>query len=165
MAADSSKEEEIDAICKARNVPASASNAEKLKALDQEYHYLIETHQNVKAEQIQLLYQFKAKKIISVGFNSCLNKLIRKKILIEYILYKKEGKSGSKMSESGNYIFQANLKYLDGFSLILANNQTIFNAFFTLGRSFCLIGDYQQALSYLQNCINWSDNKFRTLSR
>lgn len=62
MAADSSKEEEIDAICKARNVPASAPDAEKLKAIDQEYHYLIETHQNAKAEQVQLLYLFKAKK-------------------------------------------------------------------------------------------------------
>ena len=43
IAADSSKEEEIDAICKSRNVSSSASDAEKLKALDQEYHYLLET--------------------------------------------------------------------------------------------------------------------------
>lgn len=65
LAADSSKEEEIDAICKARSFPANASDSEKLKALDQEYHYLIETQQNIKAEQIQLLYQFKAKKMIT----------------------------------------------------------------------------------------------------
>jgi hypothetical protein len=42
--------------------PKSAPDAEKLKAIDQEYHYLIETHQNAKAEQVQLLYHFKAKK-------------------------------------------------------------------------------------------------------
>jgi hypothetical protein len=62
LAADSSKEEEIDAICQARGVVTSkATLADKLKALDQEYHYLMETNQNQKAEQVQLLYQFKAK--------------------------------------------------------------------------------------------------------
>ena len=61
MAADSSKDEEIDAICKARNVAATAPVAEKLKAIDQEYHYLLEIHQNAKADQVQLLYLFKAK--------------------------------------------------------------------------------------------------------
>jgi hypothetical protein len=67
IAVDSSKEEEIDAICKARNVPANASGAEKLKALDQEYHYLMENGQGPKAEQVQLLYQFKAKKMNTVN--------------------------------------------------------------------------------------------------
>jgi hypothetical protein len=66
MAAESSKDEEIEAICRAHGVAATASDAEKLKALDQEYHHLIETQQNAKAEQVQLLYQFKSKKIITV---------------------------------------------------------------------------------------------------
>ena len=71
-AAESSKEEEIDAIAKSRNVNAGASDVEKLKALDQEYHYLMESGQSVKAEQIQLLYQFKAKKMNSVSsYFSC----------------------------------------------------------------------------------------------
>ena len=72
QAVESSKEEEIDAICKQRNVSAAASDVEKLKALDQEYHYLLETNQSTKAEQVQLLYQFKAKKIISVILSSYL---------------------------------------------------------------------------------------------
>lgn len=66
MAADSSKEEEIDAICKARNVASNASDVEKLKAIDDEYHHLIETNQHAKAEQVQLLYQFKAKRAVKV---------------------------------------------------------------------------------------------------
>ena len=66
MAAESSKEEEISAICKQRNYGPNPSDEQKLKALDEEYHYLMESHQNHKAEQVQLLYQFKAKKIIKV---------------------------------------------------------------------------------------------------
>jgi hypothetical protein len=70
-AVESSKEEEIDAIAKSRNVAADASDAEKLKALDQEYHYLMENGQGPKAEQVQLLYQFKAKKISTVCLLFC----------------------------------------------------------------------------------------------
>jgi hypothetical protein len=67
MAIDSSKEEEINAICVQRNYGHNPSDSQKLKALDEEYHYLIESGQNVKAEQVQLLYQFKAKKIGTVN--------------------------------------------------------------------------------------------------
>lgn len=49
-----------------RMANSSGTDADKLKALDQEYHYLIETNQNVKAEQIQALYQFKAKQMSTV---------------------------------------------------------------------------------------------------
>lgn len=66
LAMDSSKEEEINAICVQRNFGPNPTDAQKLKALDEEYHYLVSGSQNVKAEQIQLLYQFKAKKISSV---------------------------------------------------------------------------------------------------
>lgn len=66
LAEESSKEDEINAICKLRNISPTASNAEKLKALDMEYHHLKETNQHIKAEQIQGLYQYKAKKIINV---------------------------------------------------------------------------------------------------
>lgn len=66
IASDSSKEEEILAICIQRNHGPNPTDAQKLKALDEEYHYLIGSGQNVKAEYIQLLYQFKAKKISTV---------------------------------------------------------------------------------------------------
>ena len=92
MAADSSKEEEIDgnfvffitwksllsfilnrlfaqlALCLSINVKPSASDVEKLRAIDQEYHFLIESKQNAKAEHVQQLYHFKAQKINSVSF-------------------------------------------------------------------------------------------------
>ena len=66
LISDGSKEEEINAICKARNFGDNPSDADKLKALDQEYHYLMENNQSHKAEQVQLLYQFKSKKINEV---------------------------------------------------------------------------------------------------
>ena len=59
IAIDSSKEEEINAICKLRNVAANASVELKLKALDEEYHSLLQSGQTHKAEQVQLLYLFK----------------------------------------------------------------------------------------------------------
>ena len=68
IALDSSKEEEINAICVQRNFGSNATEAQKLKALDEEYQQLISSGQNVKAEQIQLLYQFKAKKISNVYY-------------------------------------------------------------------------------------------------
>lgn len=66
IAEEGSKEDEINAICKLRSVGATASNAEKLKALDMEYQHLKETNQHFKAEQVQRLYQYKTKKIIDV---------------------------------------------------------------------------------------------------
>lgn len=66
IAEESSKEDEINAICNLRNVSATASNAQKLKALDMEYQHLKETNQHFKAEQVQKLYQYKAKKAINV---------------------------------------------------------------------------------------------------
>lgn len=66
IAEESSKEDEINAICHLRNVNATDSNVQKLKALDMEYQHLKETNQHFKAEQVQKLYQFKAKKTIDV---------------------------------------------------------------------------------------------------
>ena len=65
-AKDSSKEEEIDALCMSRNVKSTASDVEKLKAIEQEYHYLIETGQSAKAEHVQQLGHFKTQKINAV---------------------------------------------------------------------------------------------------
>ncbi len=67
IAYESSKEEDISAICVLRNFGTNPSDADKLKALDQEYHYLIETGQSHKADQVQLLYQYKSKKINNVS--------------------------------------------------------------------------------------------------
>lgn len=62
-AADSSKEEDIAAICVLRGYGSNPIPTDILKALDQEYHYCLETGQNHKADQVQGLYLFKSKKI------------------------------------------------------------------------------------------------------
>jgi hypothetical protein len=62
-AADSSKEDDIAAICVLRGYGPSPVPTDILKALDQEYHYCLETGQNHKADQVQGLYLFKSKKI------------------------------------------------------------------------------------------------------
>ena len=41
---------------------------EKLKAIEQEYHYLVETQQAAKAEHVQMLGHFKAQKINAVNW-------------------------------------------------------------------------------------------------
>ena len=58
-AKNSSKEEEINAICKLRNVEEKAPIEKKLKALDEEYHHLLQSGQSHKADQVQNLYLFK----------------------------------------------------------------------------------------------------------
>ena len=70
-----------------------------------------------------------------------------------------------KITEIGNYLVQANLKYLDGMSLVIESKTTNFLACFIVGRSLCQIGDYTQALIYLKNCINWSDLQLQSLAR
>ena len=62
-AAESSKEDDINAICVLRKFGPKPSNHEILKALDQEYHYCLEIGQYHKADQVQDLYLYKSKKI------------------------------------------------------------------------------------------------------
>jgi hypothetical protein len=69
------------------------------------------------------------------------------------------------MSHASDYLIQSNLKYVDGLSVFLESKITNFQVYFTIGRSYCLISDYKNALIYLQPCINWSDLQFKTLSR
>ena len=141
LASDSSKEEEINAICRQRNYGTKPSDAEKLKALDEEYHYLIETQQSHKAEQVQLLYHFKAKTISNAS------------------------KFSFKLNADNNFLVQSNLKYTDAVSLLIQAKVENFTTYFQMGRSCCLIGDFQNALIYLEKCLNWSDSKMQTLSR
>jgi hypothetical protein len=69
------------------------------------------------------------------------------------------------IDDKGNYLVQAHLKYLDGIKLVIDSKTTNFNAYLTLGRSFCQIGDYVQALGFLKHCINWSDKQMQAISR
>lgn len=67
-AKESSKEEEVLAICKLRGVDASAPVSLQLKALDEEYHHLLDTGQSSKADQLQNLFVWYSKKASQVGF-------------------------------------------------------------------------------------------------
>lgn len=61
IASDSSKEEEISAICKAKCVRQNAPLAAILRALDQEYHELLNENHSAKADYVQKLYAWKSK--------------------------------------------------------------------------------------------------------
>lgn len=65
-AKESSKEEEVMAICKLRGVDSSAPVSHHLKALDQEYHHLVESKQSAKADHVQALYAWYSKKLSQV---------------------------------------------------------------------------------------------------
>ena len=50
-------------------------------------------------------------------------------------------------------------------SLILENKQSNFMLNFQLGRSYCMLGDYSQAVVYFKSCLDWSDANYQTMSR
>lgn len=60
-AQESSLAEECDAICRLHGVPAGAPLAVQLKALDAEYHQLLDRGQSAKADHIQALFTWKSK--------------------------------------------------------------------------------------------------------
>lgn len=65
-ARESSKEEEVYAICKLKGVDISEPASHHLKALDNEYHHLIETGQSAKADHVMALYAWYSKKLSQV---------------------------------------------------------------------------------------------------
>ena len=67
QAKESSKQEECAAICQLRGVSADAPLSLQLKAIDQEYHHLVESGQSGKADHVQGLYQWKAKQATKVN--------------------------------------------------------------------------------------------------
>ena len=60
-ARDSSKTEEIDAICKLHGVSGGALLAEKLQAIDKEFHALKDKGDSFRADRVQELYAWKSK--------------------------------------------------------------------------------------------------------
>ena len=67
QAKESSKEEEVAAICKLRGVEPGAAVASQLRALDEEYHHLLDSNQGGKAEHVMGLYAWYSKKISQVS--------------------------------------------------------------------------------------------------
>jgi len=144
---ESSKEEDIAAICVLRNYGLNPSNYDILKALDEEYHYCLETGQNHKADQVQGLYLFKSKKI-SDNMKEAHNQ------------------NSINFSDREQLRRQSNHKLLDAMSIMLEMKLTNrFSLDLQIGRSFCQSGDYLGALTYLRNTLNWSDSYFKTLAR
>ena len=61
QAQESSLAEECDAICQLHGVPAGAPLPVQLKAIDKEYHQLLDKGQSAKADHIQALFTWKSK--------------------------------------------------------------------------------------------------------
>ncbi|XP_068729619.1 uncharacterized protein [Montipora capricornis] len=58
---ESSKEDDIQAICEIRGTGRNAPLSLQLKAIDEEYHYLLDQGQSDKADYVQKLYAWKSK--------------------------------------------------------------------------------------------------------
>lgn len=67
-AQESSKAEECAAICRMYGVSKDSSLAAQLKAIDQEYHSLLEKGQSSKADHVQALYGWKSKEGAQVSY-------------------------------------------------------------------------------------------------
>ena len=65
-AKESSKDEECAAICKLRGIEASAPLSLQLKAIDEEYHHLLNSGQSGKADHVQNLFAWKSKQATQV---------------------------------------------------------------------------------------------------
>ena len=63
---ESSKEDDIQAICELRGAGRNAPLALQLKAIDEEYHYLLDQGQSDKADYVQKLYAWKSKQATQV---------------------------------------------------------------------------------------------------
>ena len=63
---ESSKEDDIQAICEMRGAGRNAPLALQLKAIDEEYHYLLDQGQSDRADYVQKLYAWKSKQAIQV---------------------------------------------------------------------------------------------------
>ena len=63
---ESSKEDDIQAICEMRGAGQNAPLALQLKAIDEEYHYLLDQGQSDRADYVQKLYAWKSKQATQV---------------------------------------------------------------------------------------------------
>ena len=61
-------EDDIQALCEMRGVGRSAPFAAQLKAIDAEYHHLLDQGQSDKADYVQKLYAWKSKQATQVSF-------------------------------------------------------------------------------------------------
>lgn len=67
-AQESSKDEDCTAICKLRGIGPGAPLATQLKAIDEEYHQLLDNGQSQKADYVMALYAWKSKQAVKVMY-------------------------------------------------------------------------------------------------
>ncbi|XP_013067074.2 uncharacterized protein LOC106055386 isoform X1 [Biomphalaria glabrata] len=127
-ARESSKEEEVYAICKLKGVDISEPASHHLKALDNEYHHLIETGQSAKADHVMALYAWYSKKL------------------------SQEGASAHKVEDHDSPLGQAYQKYLD--ALCLDEVKAVYN--FHVGRLLVIMGNYEDAIKRLEAALCWN---------
>ncbi|KAL5007933.1 hypothetical protein ScPMuIL_013514 [Solemya velum] len=128
QAKESSKEEECAAICKLRDVDATAPLALQLKAIDEEYHSLVDSGQSGKADHVQLLYAWRSKQAMQ------------------------EGAAAQKAQDEESPLGQAYLKYMD--ALVADEAKAVYN--FHAGRMLVILGNYTDAVSRLENALSWN---------
>ncbi|XP_052768743.1 uncharacterized protein LOC128208997 [Mya arenaria] len=130
QAAESSKDEECAAICKLHGVEATAPLPLQLKAIDMEYHGLIQAGQSAKADHVMELFQWKSKQATQ------------------------EGAAAQKAGDEESPLGQAFLKYMD--ALTCDEAKALFN--FHVGRMLVVQGKYDEAVKRLETSLNWNVN-------
>lgn len=70
-AKESSKEDDIQAICQQRGGGSNPSLSRQLQALDEEYRFLLDSGQSGKADYVQGLYVWKSKQATQVSLSTC----------------------------------------------------------------------------------------------
>ncbi|KAJ8308540.1 hypothetical protein KUTeg_013414 [Tegillarca granosa] len=128
-AKESSKSEECDAICKLRGVDAStAPIALQLKAIDEEYHHLVNSGQSGKADHVMKLFVWKSKQA------------------------SQEGAAAQKAADEESPLGQAYLKMMD--ALVLDEAKALYN--FHVGRLLMVQGNYDDAVKRLEVTLGWN---------
>ncbi|KAK3702575.1 hypothetical protein RRG08_042565 [Elysia crispata] len=128
QAKESSKEEEVFAICKLKGVDPSSPVSHHLKALDNEYHHLLDSGQSGKADHVQSLYVWYSKKV------------------------SQEGAAAHKAEDHESPLGQAYQKYLD--ALCIDESKAVYN--FHVGRLLVVMGNYEDAIKRLEATLSWN---------
>ncbi|KAH3850613.1 hypothetical protein DPMN_093037 [Dreissena polymorpha] len=135
QASESSKDDECAAICKLHGVEPTAPLPLQLKAIDMEFHSLIQAGQSAKADHVMDLFQWKSKQATQ------------------------EGAAAQKAEDEESPLGQAFLKYMD--ALACDEAKALFN--FHVGRMQVVQGKYDDAVKRLETSLNW--NSQHQLSR
>ncbi|XP_039248951.2 uncharacterized protein LOC120326691 [Styela clava] len=124
-AKESSKEDDIQAICKMKGVGPGAPLSLQLKAIDDEYHSLLDRGLSSKADYVMALYSWKSKQAV------------------------KGGQTAQNASDDSNPLGQAYLKYLDA----LATNPNDHTYNLHVGRMMLAQENHKEAIPRLQQAV------------